>query len=304
MRKNPKLTIIIPTCNRQHLIANCITSAIDIFGENAQYVVGDSSKKNILSYILPFKNFVKYISLQHLNGNMYEIYNSLLNSVKTEYVLILEDDDVLINKKFHLSALKQLDQYDMLSFAAIDIHDNKYLCDVDTSSIANMIVSWNGEYQFGTTYFKTNLLKLAFKKWFSDYSHAFIYSSDEALAIISMANAHKIHFHNSNIGMKIGINNDNLSWNNLQFSIYSTYSYITDIANIVKLDKDTLIKYRQIQLLELQTMTDKKLTMQNIFLSTYLMRLHYKVKSMIEIKPYCYIKKFIYNMMTSYLNLL
>lgn len=299
-----KLTIIIPTCDRHQLIAQCIASAMNIFGKDACYIVGDSGKISAKPYILQFKDSIEYLPLQHLNSDMYRIYNTLLNAVKTEYVLVLEDDDILVNKEFHLTVLNMLDQHDIVSFAAKDIFNNTYLTNVDTSSISNMILSWNGEYQFGTTYFNTNLLKFAFEKWFSDYSHTFIYSSDEALAIIATDHARRKHIHFNDIGMMIGINNDNLSWSNLQFSMYATYSYINDIADIVNISKNTLDMYKQIQLAELQTLTSKHLTIENVFLSKYIMRLHRKVKAMIDHMPCSFIKKYIYNMMNAYINTL
>jgi hypothetical protein len=83
------------------------------------------------------------------------------------------------------------------------------------------------------TYFNTDKLKYAFNIWFKNYSHTFVYSSDEALALI-IASLFK-YKHINAMGLKIGIGNDNLSWNNLPFSMYSTYLYINNINKIIHL---------------------------------------------------------------------
>lgn len=231
---------------------------------------------------------------------MYMIYKTLLDKVTTEYVLILEDDDKIVNQHLHKNILNQIDQYDLITFASTD-GKNQYMNNCFYSNYWQEIpIQWNGEYQFGMTYFKTSMLRDAFDLWFKDVLNKFVYSSDEALALIVASKSKKLK-HFNEIGLKIGIQHDNLSWNNLPFSLYSTYSYINNIQKLLDIKNDIIQKYKNIQLSELQTMSNKKLS-NSIYISKYIKYIQENVKQKIlNNKNAKEIKSYIYNMTKIYL---
>lgn len=296
------LTIIIPTYNRNKLFERCLLSAISIFKDKVNYIIGNSGIDNIKNIITSkFYNYnILYLNLSKYECNMYMIYKNLLDKVTTKYVLILEDDDMLVNQQFHLNILKQIHQYDFITFASTD-NKNSYMTNIFyTDDWQNIPILWNGEYQFGMSYFKTQLLKEAFNIWFINELNKFVYSSDEALALIIASKTKKIK-HFNEIGLVIGIQNDNLSWNNLPFSLYSTYSYINDIQKILNIRKDVIKKYKNIQLIELQTMTNKKLSY-SIYTNKYVKYIQENVRQKIlKYKNAKEIKSYIYNMISLYL---
>jgi len=104
------LTIIIPTYNRNKLFERCLLSAISIFKDKVNYIIGNSGIDNIKNIITSkFYNYnILYLNLSKYECNMYMIYKNLLDKVTTKYVLILEDDDMLVNQQFHLNILKQI----------------------------------------------------------------------------------------------------------------------------------------------------------------------------------------------------
>ena len=297
-----KLTIIIPTYKRNKLVESCLSSAVSIFKDNAHYIVGNSYNDDIASVIRSkFCNHdVKYLDLQKYECDMHQIYRKLLDNVETEYVLILEDDDILVNQCLHQHILDQIDAYDLITFASTD-GTNTYMAKFSYSDDWQEIpVLWNGEYQLSMTYFKTSILREAFDIWFEDAANTFIYSSDEALALIVASKAKQLN-HFNEIGLKIGIQNDNLSWNNLPFSVYSTCSYIDSIRKLLNIRKDIVQKYKHIQLNELQTMSSKKLP-NTIYTSTYVKYIQESVKKKMLSKSKKEIKSYIYKMMSVYLN--
>ena len=298
-----KLSVIIPTYKRNKLFKECLSSVVFIFKDNAKYIVGNSyNNDDIRNFInLKFSNYnIMYLDLFKYECNMYMIYKTLLDNVTTEYVLILEDDDKIVNQHLHKNILNQIDQYDLITFASTD-GKNQYMNNCFYSNYWQEIpIQWNGEYQFGMTYFKTSMLRDAFDLWFKDVLNKFVYSSDEALALIVASKSKKLK-HFNEIGLKIGIQHDNLSWNNLPFSLYSTYSYINNIQKLLDIKNDIIQKYKNIQLSELQTMSNKKLS-NSIYISKYIKYIQENVKQKIlNNKNAKEIKSYIYNMTKIYL---
>lgn len=297
-----KLTVIIPTYKRNKLVEDCLSSAVSMFGDNACYIVGNSYSDDVNNIIYSkFGNHnIVYLDLHEHECDMYQIYKNLLAEVATEYVIVLEDDDKLINQQLHLHILDVLHNYDLVTFASTDgknMYMDKFSYDSDWQEIP---IRWGGEYQFGMTYFKTRLLREAFDMWFKDIANRFVYSSDEALALIVASKSRKLaHF--NEIGLKIGVQDDNLSWNNLPFSLYSSCSYIDSIQKMLGIRRDNIQKYKHIQLAELQTMSNKKLS-DSVCSSKYVKYIQENVKqkiaSHISAKD---IKAYIYAMMQMYL---
>jgi glycosyltransferase involved in cell wall biosynthesis len=84
-----KLSILIPTHNRPHLFDRCLKSVLCHLTDEIEVIVNNDSRD-----ITEIRNPQVQYYYDKFN-NLSEIYQSLLNRAKGEYVYFLEDDDFL-----------------------------------------------------------------------------------------------------------------------------------------------------------------------------------------------------------------
>ena len=246
------LTILVPTHNRLELLLNAIESIYKIFG-NIQIIIADNSSMHYHS--LPkFKSNVNVINVRQHEGDLAIVFKALIDNAKTKYSLIVQDDDVLVNKQLHQKIYHTLKYNNgVMSFAAKASKTNEMFLKLAFCGKFYDIPSfWHGNFQFGMCYYPTQALKYAVHRWFDD-SHQyriFEQSYDEAIALLAIAKAQR-YTHCSDIGMDIGINNDNMSWNNILYRIYSSVTYIDDLASMLVLSSSWKENYKNIQFLDI-----------------------------------------------------
>lgn len=284
--KNDLLTIVVPTYNRYHLLHNCIKSIRSIY-EDVKIIIGDSSDQLNENLKTQFDDNVEVLDLSAYRGDIYMIFTTLIKTVKTKYVLIVEDDDTLINKETHNIILKKLDNVGVLTFAnQVNIHGNtiQYLTDkfeFNDNTIHDIPSFWNGNFQFGSTYFNTELLARCFDRWIlKDRVRTFDGSIDESITLLAIYESRK-YIHVNKVGLDIGVQNDNVSWNNLMMTLYSSSNYIKELRTELNETYEWQRKYEDIQLKEIQTMCSS-ITKTDLYDNTFYTNLKMHIASQIN----------------------
>lgn len=272
---NNILTFLIPTCNRYIKLNRCIQSIRNIYA-NAQIIICDNSEnttenklysQNILNNYLN----IKYIDLKQQPYDLLNAYFYGINNVITKYTFVIDDDDQLCNKKLHkkcFDILKNEKNNLCISFSAIKIEKNKiqYLLNNFPKKIDIKLIPeyWKGDYQTGTCYFPTNLLKEIIYQWnIQHIQHAFDLSHDEVFALYCIYNSNKyVHF--NEYGLRINHDFTNSSLNSM-LAIYSSRSYIDFLKTILNETNEWAEKYKDIQLKDLQELSNIKLLKTDVF---------------------------------------
>ncbi|HXH51323.1 MAG TPA: glycosyltransferase family A protein [Terriglobia bacterium] len=87
------VTILVPTYNRAHFLAECLDSVLGQTIPPAQVIViNDGSRDNTREVLAPYMDRIEYIEKE--NGGKSAALNVGLNLVKGDYVWIVDDDDV------------------------------------------------------------------------------------------------------------------------------------------------------------------------------------------------------------------
>lgn len=264
MNFNDILTIVVPTHNRKYLLYKCISSIRRIF-KTEHIIVCDNSSYNYSQLELP--NTIDIINFRHDEGNIYNVYKSLVSNVKTPYTLIVEDDDQLINAKLHYKICQfiKTNLPCVITFQG-KAHDAVFMKFINPK-IYSLPFIWNNEFQFGFGYYPTLSLYNSINTWFNyNQCHNFESTYDEAIALLTIYDV-KRYYHINSIGLNIGIQNDNMSWGNLLYRLYSAAFYIDDIFNILHMDNLWAYKYKNIVLNDFNNITYDQLYYNNNFIT-------------------------------------
>lgn len=256
------LTVLVLTCNRPNYVKNAIASVEEVFGGDVKtiLVVNDISSKFNRQEDFEEK-YTKNFKSAKLNLDIIDARNQImtqaiaaaLSCVTTSYVLVLEDDDVLINGENHRKIAQELNsncEYGMIGFnhMCIQYSDTGKMNirvlpdrrDAEFDSVDGFFAFpdfWNGHFQFGSAYFRTEALQSAFNDWFTQddfYYRAFDTSNDEALALwVSLHTKTKFC---DFTGYSLGQQGDNLSWGKDAFflTMYSARTYLFALAEHAK----------------------------------------------------------------------
>ena len=298
------LTILIPTHNRLDLLLKAICSIRTIFAD-VQIIVADNSSIHY-SKLPNLGSNIQIIDTRQYEGDISIVFKALINNVNTKYSLIVQDDDILVNAQFHQKMYQLLNSNrHVMSFAAYVPKTNDiFLKHAFYGTFYGIPSFWHGNFQFGMCYYPTYALKYAIHKWF-DINHEyriFEQSYDEAIALLAIAKS-KGYTHFSEIGMNIGVNNDNMSWNNILYRIYSSVTYIDDVADLLKLPNKWRDNYKDIQFLDIID-EFKNVSKDDIFNNNEILNIRKEViNKLVENKPLCQIQKFILDEMEKKFNI-
>lgn len=258
------LTIIVPTHNRKKQLTKCLRN-IQLVFPKCKVIVGDNSSIDypLVTDALKYNPNAQLIDLRNPLYAWSNVYQILINNVNTPYTLIVEDDDVIVNPSLHQSIIQQLTNNNIISFSGLvwdkyilgankfsqQITSNFNLCKNTFEDIPKF---WNGCFQFGMMYFPTHIIQQAFTTWFdTKIERSYNFNSDEAIALLSISLTKK-YKHIPTIGYMIGIGNDNLSWENDYFNVYSALTYIDDLAKILNMNNKWILTYYKIWMNELR----------------------------------------------------
>ncbi len=139
---DPKVSVIIPTYNREKLLPRAIQSVLDQTYSNFELiVVDDGSPDNTKKIVEEFQKKdkrIKYIWQENFGGNSKTI-NTGIKASQGEYIALLEDDDEWLPKKLE----KQLEVFQnskkerlgLVGCEIIKVYDNKKTEAVKTCDI-------------------------------------------------------------------------------------------------------------------------------------------------------------------------
>lgn len=257
------LTIIVPTHNRAEKLSKCLDSIRKIH-QNARIVVGDNSDKcyQDISSIVE-KHDAELEDLRDYAGCIGSVFKHLIESSKTDFTLIVEDDDLLVNQVLHqkissILSRRRISQCISFGFCQVNRDSSskkRYLCDRNQlKSYKEFPSYWNAKFKFDTVYYKTRSLSRAFQIWIDEDHPERNYdgSSDEAIALIAFQLDSKIPIHFPEIGLEITKDHTNESLTNPYLMAYSSRSYISEVGKIAKLTKMQMQRWQEIQLNEIQ----------------------------------------------------
>ena len=287
------LTIVVPTHNRIKELMRCIDSIMHIF-PNINIIIGDNS--NIAYHKIDNDMFnnnnIQIINLRNDEGNIFYVYKTIVEAVKTPYVLIVEDDDYLINSDIHYSIINDFIEKNnniVVSFSGITETNEYVLNHIFFGTFFDIPFFWNGNFQFGLCYYPTNNLLSSIIEWFHfDQTHILDGSYDEAIALLTIQKSKK-YIHIPKVGEIIGIFTDNMSWNNSKNRIFSSSTYIDDLSKILHMPKSWNYKYKLCQMHDMHDEYDN-ISYDFLFNNKDLidirdkMRLLFNKKSILEIK--------------------
>jgi len=128
--KQPKVSIIIPTYNREKYLKECLDSIINQNYTNLEIIVTDDNStdntENIVKEYIKKHPFIRYVKNKKYpkgpNGNK----NNGLDNATGEVIGIFDDDDILAPNAINILMEKILDGYDMvLGNCEIILNDKK-----------------------------------------------------------------------------------------------------------------------------------------------------------------------------------
>lgn len=248
--------IVIPTHNRPFFLARAIQSIYSIFDSiDVDIIIGDNSciKYQKENRYIASQYKCQYLDLSLHEANLPYIYQCMLQSTAADYVLPLDDDDVLVNKKLHRLAHKVIIQKKCLvSFNTKQIEDNISLLHsrdlVEINDINMLPLFWNGHFQTGAMYYNRIDLLNAIRQWQTP-SNIFDLSHDECWAMLCM-NLCKKCVHIPFVGLKV---QRELSGSILkEMALFSSRNYIDRMSDMLNLANQTRQQWKDIQLRELK----------------------------------------------------
>lgn len=287
------VSILIPTHNRANKLERAIKSVRALFND-IEIIIGDNSSildQQQKNYYTSKKYNCKYLDLLKYEADIYYVYLCMLIAAKTPYVFILEDDDILINLNVHLLAQKIISKHNcVVSFNIIDNHQNKLLYSnrmFKTTSIDDIPIFWNGQYQMGVSYYNRQCLIHAINVWCNP-SNILNFSNDECLTLLCI-NQMKKYIHIPFIGSIID-KTDSISISK-EWSIFACRQYIDIISDILHINKNTVERWKQIQLKELSDLCGTNVCYDDVYNNYKLMDVEKYIVTQLKYKKLSIIRQ-------------
>lgn len=293
------LTIVVPTHSRPDLLDNALSSARQIFNDIQIIVGGNSSEFQQQNKNVSQKYSCKYLNLVEYEANIPQIYLNMLYETKSQFILPLDDDDILINKRLHYLAIKMaIKNNALVSFNTCQYENKQHLLYInryiDINNINKLPLLWNGQFQTGSAYYNREILIEAIKKWKTP-TNVLDMSHDECWAMIC-AYIQKRYIHIPSIGLMV---RKNISQSMIKnFAIFSSRSYIDDMANMLHLDDITRNKWKSIQLRELSDICNYKPNMSNVLLQYKYNKIEKIISSHYTDSSYKFLRQIILKMLS------
>lgn len=141
----PKVSVIIPTYNREHLISNSIQSVLaQTYKDFELIIVDDGSSDNTEEVVLSFKDErIRFIK-QPVNRGVSAARNTGIKAARGSYIAFLDSDDEWLPQKLEL----QLELLDSRHDIAIVCSD-AYVFDNRTGSTISRLWHDNPSYHWG-----------------------------------------------------------------------------------------------------------------------------------------------------------
>ena len=133
MKRKDKISVVIPTYNREELIARSIYSVLEQTYDNLEViVVDDASTDHTKEVVKGIKDKrVKYIQLKQ-NAGASNARNIGIEAAMGEYIAFQDSDDVFYPDKLEKQYLYIIKNHSDMDFCKISINDNDSVIEVPT----------------------------------------------------------------------------------------------------------------------------------------------------------------------------
>ncbi len=124
--ENSKISVIIPTYNRENLIAKSINSVLNQTYQNFEVIVIDDGSSDNTSEVIKqiHDNRIKYIKLTQRKGGS-NARNIGIKKARGKYISFLDSDDILYPKKLEKQLQNIINKKSNLDFCKIRVIYNK-----------------------------------------------------------------------------------------------------------------------------------------------------------------------------------
>ena len=234
--KKSLITIAVPTYNRPHLLKEALKSAIKQNGDHHyEIVVVDNSgycDDRALNIIKEFNKNNIILYRNDKNVGMFENWNRILNLVKTDWLTILNDDDLL-----HPEYLNFMVQY---------LHNDKY------KMVACQVEALDERLITNTVYLK--IIKYYKEKWLHRKNDIILTGKDYFLQ----------NWHYGSLGI-IFRKKDAISHGGFKASIYPAADY--ELISSMAIDSNVLLSHRVLAKYRIHSNESLKIEVQQKFIA-------------------------------------
>jgi len=231
-----KISVIIPTHNRERMCKRAIASVLGQTYTNFEIIVSNDSEEDydtVGSYAFEHPK-VRYFKKDPEGYDKNYIF--LAEKAEGDYIYCLEDDDYLINNNIFQEVIESIQNKDNVNAVMMGsslnyrnaLTFNKKFKEIYTNTeMFELFPDISTEFQLGFVFFKGSLLKKLIaeevpKRVGSVNTDAFIF-------LLCCLEDGFIH-HLNKVGYMITVNGDNQSWNNYINSFFGGNSFIQEIA--------------------------------------------------------------------------
>jgi len=232
----PKISVIIPTHNREKLCKRAIASVLAQTFEDYEIIVSNDSE-------LDYSIEESYI-FQHPKVSYYKIppkgydhnYMFLAEKSTGEYLYCLEDDDYLINNNIFEKGVTLINKYDQVNAVVMNsslgfkeaVSDKTSFKEIySNEEFFKLFPDISVGFQFGQVLAKTSIIKpLILKEVPKNYGSV----NTDALVFLLLCLKRGNICHMNSVGYMITVNGDNQSWNNYDNCFFGGSSYIQDVC--------------------------------------------------------------------------
>lgn len=139
-----KISILVPTCNRPHLLAECLESCIQQTCAASEIIIGDDSSNSdterLIQSLSPLKCSLNYTRNTPALGQAMNI-DALIHKATGELLCLIHDDD-----KLELDALERLSQVFMTDSEIVIAFGKQYILSDQGELDMNASVHLNNSY--------------------------------------------------------------------------------------------------------------------------------------------------------------
>lgn len=247
----PRISVIIPTHNREKMCKRAIASVVSQIFEDYEIIVSNDSDEDYAtegSYIFEHPKVTYYKKdPEGYDKN----YMFLAEKATGEYIYCLEDDDYLVDKNIFGDCIKLIDSHPnvnaVLMNSVLDFKDalkqkTNFKEVYSNEEVFEMFPDISVDFQFGQVLAKTDIIKPLIleevpKRFGSVNTDAFLF------LLLCLQEGSLCHV--NRVGYMITRNGDNQSWDNYVNCFFGGNSYIQEIylrAQTLKLDLEVWLE--------------------------------------------------------------
>lgn len=246
-----KISVIIPTHNRERMCKRAIASVVGQTYENIEVIVSNDSEEDYEtegSYIFEHPKVTYYKKdPEGYDKN----YIFLAEKATGDYIYCLEDDDYLIDKNIFEECVKVINANEkvnaVLMNSSLDFKDaitraTDFKEVYTNTEFFDLFPKISVDFQFSQVFFKTSILKPLILEEVPKRSGSV--NTDALIFLLSCLEEGNI-CHLNKVGYLITVNGDNQSWNNYENCFFGGSSFIQEVTSRAKNMKVDLKRWQE-----------------------------------------------------------